>query len=184
MNVAWFVSAKEQVFGPYSHELMRDFVAQKRVGQRSLVRLGETGEFMPAGMHAALTRMFEVADPASGSTHNEPTKHGHAVPASQSIADDLASNYVVVVDLRTGSHIKFETEIRKLGKVFRLNHLVLLLQSDRSASAIKSSLLPFVGTEDPLLIIDAGRNRMAWHNFGVFEASAVRDLWKMPHERV
>ena len=62
MSVAWFVSAKEQVFGPYSHEHMRDYVAQKRIGQRSLVRLGEAGEFMPAGMHAALARCFEVED--------------------------------------------------------------------------------------------------------------------------
>ena len=64
-----------------------------------------------------------------------------------------------------------------------MNPTTWLLQSDRSSNSIKTSLVPYVGQEDPVLIIDCGRNRMAWHNMGVFEASSVRDLWKLPHER-
>ena len=185
MSVAWFVSAKEQVFGPYSHELMRDYVAQKRIGQRSLVRLGETGEFMAAETHAALARLFEVEDVTSSSTD---AKSGHGVRTAQTRINDAGStqvsNFAVIADFHSGSMLKFEGEIKKLGRVFRVNPHVWLLQCELPSNSIKQALAPYVGASDPLLIIDAVHNSLAWHNFDAFQAARVRDLWKLPHERV
>ena len=190
MNVAWFVSANDQVFGPYPHELMRDYVSQKRIGQRSLVRLGETGEFMPAGMHAALARCFEVEDVTSSSTDAKTgtdTKSDREVRTARTRSSDAdntkVSNFAVIADFRSGSMLKFEGEIKKLGRVFRVNPNVWLLQCEQTSNAIKQALAPHVGAADPLLIIDAARNSLAWHNFDAFQAAHVRDLWKLPHER-
>lgn len=183
MSVSWYVSAKDQVFGPYSHEQMRDYVVQRRVAPQSQVRIGAAGSFIPAAQHAALAKLFEVEDPTSAGTHKDVGKPGRPSPHAASIADERVSNFVVIVDLKSGSRLQFEAEIKKLGRMFRLNPMVWLLQSELSSNAIKTSLAPYAGPEDPLLIIDAGRNRMAWHNLGVFDASSVRDLWKLPHER-
>lgn len=179
MTAAWFVSANSKLFGPYSHEQMKDFALQKRVGPQSLVRLGDDGSFIPAQSHAALSRLFEEAVVSSGGTRSGPA-------AGQPVAgmpDGQTSNFAVIADFRTGSIRQFETELKTLGRVFRVNPSTWLLQSDRSSNSIKTTLAPYVGVEDPLLIIDCGRNRLAWHNMGVFQASSVRDLWKLPHER-
>lgn len=179
MTAAWFVSANNKMFGPYSHEQMKDFASQKRVGPQSLVRLGNEGSFVTAQNHAALAKLFEQAPVSSGVMRTEPSA-GHPVAG---MPEGETSNFVVIVDFRTGSIRQFEAELKALGRTFRVNPTTWLLQSDRSSNSIKTSLVPYVGQEDPVLIIDCGRNRMAWHNMGVFEASSVRDLWKLPHER-
>ena len=183
MSVVWFVSANNQLFGPYSHALMRDYVVQRRVGPKSLVRMGEAGPFIEAQQQAALAKLFEVEDTTSAGTHREDRKVGRIAEPAQGIAEGQVSNFVVIVDLRSASMMQFEAELKKTGRVFRLNPMTWLLQSELTSNAIKTTLAPYIGAEDPLLIVDAGRNRMAWHNFGVFEASSVRDLWKLPHER-
>jgi hypothetical protein len=180
MTAAWFVSANNKLFGPYSHEQMKDFALQKRVGPQSLVRLGHEGNFITASAHAALAKLFEAAPTVSSSATRAEATAGHPVAG---MADGETSNFVVIVDFRMGSVRQFETELKTLGRVFRMNGSTWLLQSDRSSNTIKTTLAPYVGHEDPLLIIDCGRNRMAWHNMGVFEASSIRDLWKLPHER-
>ena len=178
-DTAWYLTANNKLFGPYSHEQMKDFAIQRRVGPQSLVRHGDEGSFMLAQQHAALAKLFEDAANNAGSVKAE-TSAGHAVTG---IPDGKASNFAIIVDFRSGSIRQFEAELKGLGRVFRLNGSTWLLQSERSSNSLKTSLAPYVGTEDPLLIVDCGRNRLAWHNLGVFEASSVRDLWKLPHER-
>ena len=93
------------------------------------------------------------------------------------------ADVVVIVDVRSGSFRKAESEIKTLGRTLRINQQTWLLQTDKPANTIKNALAPHLGADDPLVVIDAGRNRLAWHNLGVFEASSARDLWKLPHER-
>ena len=179
MTAAWFVSANNKMFGPYSHEQMKDFAHQKRVGPQSLVRLGDEGSFITAAKHAALAKLFEEAPITSGVMRAE-SGAGHPVAG---MPEGEVSNFAVIADFRSGSIRQFEAELKGLGRVFRMNTSTWLLQTERSSNSIKMTLAPYVGAEAPLLIIDCGRNRLAWHNMGVFEASSVRDLWKLPHER-
>ena len=92
-------------------------------------------------------------------------------------------NFIVIIDFRSGSPRKVESEMKLLGRSLRLNAQTWLLQTDKPANTIKNVLAPQLNGDDPLVVIDAGRNRLAWHNLGVFEASSARDLWKLPHER-
>jgi len=179
MTAAWFVSANNKMFGPYSHEQMKDFALQKRVGPQSLVRLGNDGSFVTAEKHAALAKLFEAAPISSGAMRAEPTA-GHPVAG---MPEGEVSNFAVIADFRSGSIRQFEAELKGLGRAFRVNTSTWLLQTDRSSNSIKITLAPYLGGDAPLLIIDCGRNRLAWHNMGPFEASGVRDLWKLPHER-
>jgi hypothetical protein len=183
-NDAWFVSANSRVFGPYSREQMRDYISQKRVTATSLVRFGDVGDFVPASMHAALARQFEPQNLASSSTRSAPVAR-RVEPASGAAAAEGVDvyNYVIIIEFNAGSSLQFETELKKLGRTYRVNRLVWLLQSEQPANSIKTALAPFIGVKDPLLIVDAAHNRLAWHNFGVLEASSIRDLWKLPHER-
>jgi hypothetical protein len=181
MDAAWYVSANDKLFGPFSHEQMKSFALQKRLMPQSLVRMGSEGGFVPAERHAALARLFGAGEGSSSSGPLRPQVSA-AQPATN-IPDGQVSNFVIIIDVRSGSFRKAESEIKVLGRTLRLNQQTWLLQTDKSANTIKNMIAPHLGSEDPFVVIDAGRNRLAWHNLGVFEASTARDLWKLPHER-
>jgi hypothetical protein len=182
MEVAWYVSANDKLFGPYSHEQMKSFALQKRLLPQSLVRMGSEGGFVAAESHAALSRLFLAGEGSSSSGSQRP--QAAASQPATSIPDGQISNFVVIIDARSGSFRKAESEIKILGRTLRINQQTWLLQTDKPANTIKNALAPHLGADDPLVVIDAGRNRLAWHNLGVFEASSARELWKLPGERV
>jgi hypothetical protein len=182
MEVAWYVSANDKLFGPYSHEQMKSFALQKRLLPQSLVRMGSEGGFVAAESHAALSRLFLAGEGSSSSGSQRP--QAAASQPATSIPDGQISNFVVIIDARSGSFRKAESEIKILGRTLRINQQTWLLQTDKPANTIKNALAPHLGADDPLVVIDAGRNRLAWHNLGVFEASSARELWKLPAERV
>jgi hypothetical protein len=189
MDVAWYVNAKNQTFGPYSHEQMKAFAQERRLAPQSLVRMGEDGSFVTAESHAALVRYFEPNGLQSGDTvvERKATAPVAGAPIQAPVAtvpaDGQVSNFVVVVQVRAGAMREFEAGLKLLGPSFRLNSQTWLLQSERSANTIKMTLSPHIGSQDQMLIVDAGRNRLAWHNITVFDASRMRDIWKMPSER-
>ena len=185
MDVAWYVSAQNRTFGPYSHEQMKAFAQDRRLAPQSLVRRGEDGAFVPADSHAALVRFFEPNGLQSGEmvAAPHPASEERVQTAAPVPADGEASNFVLIVQIKALAIREFEGALKSLGPSFRLNAQTWLLQSDRSANAIKLLLGPLVGAQDQMLIVDAGRNRLAWHNITVFDASRMRDMWRLPHER-
>ena len=185
MELGWYVSAQNRTFGPYSHEQMKSFAQDRRLAPQSMVRRGEDGVFVPAETHAALVRFFEAEGRQSGEVVavKPPSAEPKARPVPRVPEEGEASNFVIVVQLRAGSAREFEAAMGSLGTSFRLNGQTWLLQSTSNANAVKLSLAPSIGSQDPILIIDAGRNRLAWHNFTVFDASRIRDIWRLPHER-
>ena len=187
MEVAWYVSAQNQTFGPYSHEQMKSFAQDRRLSPQSLVRMGEQGSFVAAQSHAALVRCFEQNGMKSGDVGGPRRTVAQvsegAAPVATVPADGQASNFVVLVQIRAGSQRDFEVGMKHLGSAFRLNSNVWFLQSERNANTIKMTLSPHVGSQDQLVVVDAARNRLAWHNVAVHDASRLRDVWKMPNER-
>ena len=183
MDVAWYVSANDKLFGPYSHEQMKSFALERRLSPQSLVRLGAEGSFVPAENHAALSRLFKPADTTSSPGATARPQAAAAAQPTAGIPDGQMSNFIVIIDFRSGSPRKVESEMKLLGRSLRLNAQTWLLQTDKPANTIKNTLAPHLGADDPLVVIDAGRNRLAWHNLGVFEASSARELWKLPGER-
>jgi hypothetical protein len=185
MEIGWYVSAQNRTFGPYSHEQMKSFAQDRRLAPQSLVRRGDDGAFVPAETHAALVRFFEAEGRQSGEVIavKASAPEARAKPVARVPEEGEASNFVIVVQLRAGSAREFEAAMGALGTSFRLNGQTWLLQSTSNANSIKLSLAPSIGAQDPILIVDAGRNRLAWHNFTVFDASRIRDIWRMPNER-
>ncbi|MEQ1756578.1 MAG: DUF4339 domain-containing protein [Micropepsaceae bacterium] len=182
MSVAWYVSANNQMFGPYSFEQMRDYVQEQRLGPKSMVRMGEAGAFQAAERHIALSKFFErkeqAAAEAAAAVAAQPRQIVHAsVPA-----DDEPSNFVIIAELRTGSTRHFETELKKMGRTYRLNTTTWMLQAEKPINSVRLNLAPYVGREDHLIIIDARRNRFAFHNLGAVEAATIKELWKLPNE--
>lgn len=187
MEVAWYVSAQNQTFGPYSHEQMKTFALERRLSPQSLVRMGDQGAFVAAQSHAALARCFESnglqSGDAGGARKAAATPTESSAPAASVPIEGQVSNFLVLVQVRAGSQRDFEAAMKQMGPYFRLNAQVWVLQSERNANTIKMTLSPHVGSQDQLVVVDAARNRLAWHNVAVHDASRLREVWKMPHER-
>jgi hypothetical protein len=191
MDIAWYVSAQNQTFGPYSHEQMKAFAQDRRLAPQSLVRIGEDGAYVAASSHAALARCFDANGLQSGETGSARKASSDpagavavaTAPLATVPAEGQVSNFLILVQVRAGSQRDFEAAMKQLGAFFRLNAHVWMLQSERNANTIKMTLSPHVGSQDQLLVVDAARNRLAWHNISVHDASRMRELWKMPHER-
>lgn len=189
MEVAWYVSAQNQTFGPYSHEQMKTFALERRLSPQSLVRMGDEGAFVAAQSHAALVRCFDANGLQSGDAGGgrkaaaAAAATESAAPAASMPAEGQVSNFLVLVQVRAGSQRDFEAAMKQLGAHFRLNAQVWVLQSERNANTIKMTLSPHVGSQDQLVVVDAARNRLAWHNVSVHDASRLREVWKMPNER-
>lgn len=179
---AWYISAGNQVFGPYSHAQMAQFARENRLAARSLVRAGATGDFQPAVSHAALAPVLLAPSPGPA-----PAAQGavadKAAPRTAGIPDGEMSNLVVYVNLRMGSTRDFEAEMKTLGTFAKLSTHLWLLQTTHSSNTARMALAPHVGSQEQLFIVDAGRNRIALQNFSVFDASRMRDIWRLPHER-
>lgn len=177
---AWYISAGNQVFGPYSHAQMAQFARENRLAARSLVRAGQTGNFQPAANHASLAPVLLAPAPSPAPQGAGADKTG---PRFAGIPDGEMSNLVVYVNLKMGSTRDFEAELKTLGTFAKLSTHLWLLQTTHSSNTARMALAPHIGQQEQLFIVDAGRNRIALQNFSVFDASRMRDIWKLPHER-
>lgn len=182
MSVGWYVSANNQMFGPYSFEQMKDYVHEQRIGPKSMVRMGEAGAFQAAERHIALAKFFQQKEQAVAEAAAVAAAQPKQIVHASVPADDEPSNFVIIAELRTGSTRHFEIEMKKMGRTYRINPTTWILQTDKTGSSIKLNLAPYLGREDHFLIIDARRNRLIWHNMGAVEASTIKELWKLPNE--
>jgi hypothetical protein len=159
MTDGWFVSANNQVYGPYSLDQMRGYVAEGRVGANALVRAGTSGAFVEAAKHAALERLFAV---------------GAKAPAP---AETRRASFVIIAELRAASCDKFEDALHKLGPSYRLNQFVWLQQSDLTVGAIRNTLMPLLGKADTLLVIEGAKGKTSSYNFGPQAEAQIKSVW-------
>lgn len=182
MSVAWYVSANNQMFGPYSFEQMRDYVLEHRIGPKSLVRMGDGGAFQAAERHIALSKFFERKEQAAAEAAAAAAAQPKQIVHTSAPPDEEPSNFIIIAELRTGSTRHFEFEMKKMGRTYRLNTTTWMLQTEKGINGVKLNLAPYVGRDDHLLIIDARRNRLSFHNLGTVEAATIKELWKLPNE--
>jgi hypothetical protein len=156
LNSSWRINVSGHVYGPYSGEQIRAFASEGRVAPHSIVRSGE-GPWITAIDDPVLAQLFVQGRP-------------------ETVA--AGANFVVIADLRSRASGPFEAAIGKLGQAHRLNALVWLLHSDRSAGTIRNELVQHIGHSDHLVIVDATRDRTAWFNLGPEVDAKIRRVWK------
>jgi len=174
LNSTWRINVSGQVYGPYTGHQLKAFVSEGRIAPHSIVQVGEQGPWITAIDDPVLGQLFVRQQPPAAKALTEP--RGEAQTAAG--ADAAAANFVIIADLRSRGSAPFEGAIAKLGDAYRLNPLVWLLHSDRTAGAIRNELVQHMGQSDNLLIIDATRGKTAWFNLGPEADSKIRRVWK------
>jgi hypothetical protein len=166
LNGSWRINVSGQVYGPYSGHQIKAFASEGRLAPHSIVQ-SDGGPWITAIDDPVLAQLF---------VRKEPQK---AAPPAQALpGEPVSANFVVIADLRSRGSAPFEGAITRLGEAFRLNSLVWLVHTDRSAGAIRNELIQHMGQSDNLVIIDATRGRTAWSNLGPEVDSKIRKVWK------
>lgn len=166
LDSTWRINVSGQVYGPYSGHQIKAFAGEGRIAPHSIVRSGG-GPWITAIDDPVLAQLFVQKEP-----------HKTAPPAPALQGEPASANFVVIADLRSRGSAPFEGAIMRLGEAYRLNSLVWLLHTDRSAATIRNELVQHMGQSDNLVIIDATRGRTAWSNLGPEVDSKIRRVWK------
>lgn len=166
LDGVWRINVSGQVYGPYSGHQIKAFATEGRVAPHSIVQSGEQGSWITAIDDPVLGQLFvvkrlPVAMPA------EPARTTQAV----------AGNFLVVAEIRSRSSAPFESALHKLGNNYRLNSLVWVVHTDRTAGEIRNELTQHLGRTDSLFIADASRNKTAWFNLGPEADAKIRQVW-------
>jgi len=167
----WRINVSGQVYGPYTGHQIKAFAAEGRIAPHSIVQASEQGPWITAIDDPVLGQLFVLTQPRAPEPLGKPGE-------SPAPAELSAANFVVVADLRSRGSGPFEAAIAKLGQSYRLNPLVWLLHSDRTAGAIRNELVQHMGQSDTLVIIDATRGKTAWFNLGPEGDAKIRKVWK------
>lgn len=174
LNSSWRINVSGQVYGPYTGHQIKAFATEGRIAPHSIVQAGD-GPWITAIDDPVLSQLF-VQKPAAPA---QPQAVG--APAAQ--VEPASANFVVIADLRSRGSGPFEAAIAKLGQVYRLNPLVWLLHTDRTAGTIRNELIQHMGHSDHLVIVDATRGKAAWFNLGPEGDSKIRKVWKRAQDK-
>jgi hypothetical protein len=178
LNSTWRINVSGQVYGPYTGHQIRAFAAEGRIAAHSIVQSGD-GPWTTAIDDPVLGQLFvqkvERQAPPAQQAHG----FGARSSAYETVQTATASaNFIVIADLRSRGSAPFEGAMTRMGEAFRLNTLVWLLHSERTATAIRNELVQHRGQSDNLMIIDATRGKTAWFNLGPEADSKIRKIWR------
>jgi hypothetical protein len=161
----WFVNYGGKVFGPYSTDQLADFAQQDRLRSTSVVRLGETGEWMQAAVQPKLGRLFDAAIAPAPPP---------AVAPLERRKELTASNVFVVGHFRSRSVETFERALGEFGEVVDITPSAWMLRTELAIGVLRNDLVKFLGASDRLFVVDGKNGKVTWSNFGPTEEARLR----------
>ena len=173
---SWFVFTQAGERGPFTPEQIDRLIAAEKIHARTGVRAAHDEAFVAARNHPLLAVYFAESPPAMAPTDPfaEPERP-HAPPAKGE-----ASNFVIWASIISGDVNAFESDLLELGHVCRPGDELWVLRSESGANTIRKRLVGALKPGDRLIVVDAGRNRMAWMNLGAGAEVDLRGVWNRP----
>jgi hypothetical protein len=161
----WFVNAGGKVFGPYTIAQLTEFAQQDRLRSTSVVKLGETGEWMQAAVEPRVGALFDRDTTAAPPPPVAPLERRKELQAS---------NVVVVGQFRSRSVETFERALGQFGEVLAITATAWVLRTDLAIGVLRNDLVKFLGASDRLFIVDGKNGKVTWSNFGPSEEARMR----------
>lgn len=164
----WTINVNGHVYGPYTLQELRGFVAEGRLAPYSLVaREGET-TYAAAAQSEDLAPLFgpTAAKPASG----EPAR-------TDADGSGERSRYIIVADMKTRSITNIDKAVKTLGTVCSLSSQSWLMTTDKQINVLRDALMQQLGNRDTLCIVDATHNKAVWCNYDPQGESSIRQVW-------
>jgi hypothetical protein len=168
---AWTMNIGGRVYGPYTAERMRGFIAEGRLAPHSLVTREGKSDWHEARHEPEFTYLFPQTN--RGAANGMPS----AAPAFGEAGDVGRAQFAVIVDLKSRSTGNLDKAILSLGPAYRLMPTVWILSTDQTVSSVRNRLVQELGKLDTLFVIDATRGKAAWFNFGPEADVRIRRVW-------
>lgn len=181
MTGSWIVSFAGRTFGPYSTGQMREFAAEGRLAEQSLVARAGENSFRKVCEEPELASIFrDATEPATVAPSHNLRREQQAAFGRSDESSPVAerSHYIVVADLKSGSIVRLEEAIAKLGQCCAIMPQAWLLSSNQPISIVRNLLVQQVGKLDLLFVIDATNDKAAWFNFGPEVDARIRKFWR------
>lgn len=88
------------------------------------------------------------------------------------------SNFIIVMDVKSRYTGPLEEAIMSLGPAYKLAPNVWCVNAAATAPGLLNDLSMHIGKTDSMFIVDATRDRTAWHNLGPETDAKIRRVWR------
>lgn len=88
------------------------------------------------------------------------------------------ANFIVIMDIKARYAGQLEQAIMSLGPAYKLAPNVWCVNADSTAAGLLNDLSIHIGKTDSMFIVDATRDRTAWHNLGPETDAKIRRVWR------
>ena len=177
LNGVWRINVSGQVYGPYSGHQIKAFASEGRVAPHSIVQSGEQGPWITAIDDPVLGQLFVVKRPPASKPSGDRQINSTENAGPARTTEAMSGNFLIVAEIRARASDRFEAALHKLGNYYRLNALVWVVHTSRTAGEIRNELTQHLGRTDSLFIADASRNKTAWFNLGPEADARIRQVW-------
>jgi hypothetical protein len=156
----WWVQVRGQPYGPYTFAQLSSFLAEGRVRPTTLVSDMKDGAWVEArrviGLMATMRR-----------------------DAANDDAPDVV-NMMVYAEILSGGWNGFMAALEGMGAICELRPGLWLLRTHFSVGVIRNTLSQTLERGDRFVVIDSGRDRLAWFNLGPEVDVRISKTWNAP----
>lgn len=168
----WCIKVRDRVYGPYTHEQMKDFAGEGRLSSQSLVSPAGGNAWREARQYPPLAAVIK-GGPAHAKSFGKAGKDADNTGA----AEGEEANVVVIFDVTAATAGRVNSLMHKLGTAFRMTDNVWVVRTTQSALGVKNALAPHLDVREPLFVIDTSRGRTSWQNFVPELHSKLTQAW-------
>lgn len=168
ITMSWFVKVEGRVYGPYTPQQMRAFVAEGRIAAHSQVSPDRDGIWAQASDIEEFREWL-------GETSERPLPEKRVTPGVR------PANFVVIAEIQSENAAEFAHALAAYGDLESITSGVWLLRGPTTSAVLRNELSHILGREDKLLVIDASHDRAAWFNLGRDADQNIRELWSRAH---
>jgi len=200
----WLLKYGDRVYGPYTSEAMQSYIAEGRIVAQSLIApegalpdgdewqsavtvpvfaelLGGRATAASAGAHAQRDEVAApqptVPQPAPQTGGARPT-YGPGKGQIDRRRQAETANFIVIMDIKARFAGPLEQAIMSLGPAYKLAPNVWCVNTNATAAGLLNDLSIHIGKTDSMFIVDATRDRTAWHNLGPETDAKIRRVWR------
>lgn len=165
-TVKWRIRIGDTDYGPYTRSRLIGFLKEGRVVAGSLLACGSDTTFRRADKHPQLRWDFAAARKRTfGQVKLDPGETELPI-----------CNFLIAAHL-VGSSAAVEKILGGCGKFARAAGDMWVLRSRMSVQQLRTRLALAMQPHEQLVIVNASKDRLAWHNLGVENDIAVRGVW-------
>lgn len=202
----WLLKYGDRVYGPYSFDAMKSYIAEGRVIAQSVLAPEGTppvsNNWLNADQIADFAPFFGAMPEAAPAVQDQPVVQSAASDATAQREPEEerrervtygsskgqvdrrrqpeTANFIIIMDIKARYAGALEQAIMSLGPAYKLAPNVWCVNTNGTASGLLNDLSMHIGKTDTMFIVDATRDRTAWLNLGPETDAKIRRVWRRP----